>query len=111
MLRLARRLPRSRVYMQGVGRRETSIDPVHIDNSCERFKAELGKNRRVLCLNLGAVDNISRRKKRVYEMQINGMTQGQARRGRGAFCKASNVLDCFPIAPAMPIMSRQCWLA
>src|SRR5262249_35702917 len=43
--------------LQGVGRREASIDHVHIDKSCEYFKAELGKNRRVLRLILGAVDN------------------------------------------------------
>ncbi len=32
------------------------------------------------------------------------MTQRQARWGRGPLCKASNVLDCFPTAPAMLTM-------
>jgi hypothetical protein len=64
--------PVSRPGMYIAARRP--ISGVLIENSCELFKAELGKNRRVLRPKLEAVDNISRRKKRVFEMQLNGIS-------------------------------------
>jgi hypothetical protein len=97
VLRIARGLPPlARVHCRGAGRREASIDRMHIENSCEHFKAELGKNRKVLRPNLGAVDNSSRRKKRVSEMQVNGIAQSPSSPGRGAFVSHPTSLTAFP---------------
>jgi hypothetical protein len=82
--------------LQGVGRLEASIDHVHIENSCEHFKAELGKNQRVLRPNLGAVDNVSRRNKRVSEMQVNGIARTRVLPDRAALVRHPTYLTALP---------------
>jgi len=83
---------RSGVYIAG-----HRVDE-YIENSCEHFKAELGKNWRALRQNLEAVDNMSPHKKRASAIQVNGIAQFRARRS-WRVCDPSNMLGCFSGAP------------
>jgi hypothetical protein len=59
------------VYMVGVGQ------PKDIDNSCGHFTAELGKKKKVLGLNLDAVDG-DLAQKSVFPDTVNGVARRQA---------------------------------
>ncbi len=63
-----------------------SVGQVDIDNSCGYFTAELGKKKKVLGLNLDAVDRDFSAQKRVSGEKVHGVARRQARRGR-AGCK------------------------
>jgi hypothetical protein len=66
-------------------RRQTlpSADQTDIEDSCEHFKAELGKNRRLLRLNLGAVYSVPQHGKLVSDTQVNGIAHSRAHRVAG----------------------------
>jgi hypothetical protein len=84
-----------------------SVNLLDIDTSCEYFKAELGRNLRLLGLNVDGVDNHFSTQKGDFEMPVNGMTQRQALWVAAHFVRHPTCLTAFPSHERC----WQCWLA